>query len=113
MLLQRITIPEIFEDPWFQINYVPACVHEDDEKKNLDDVSAAFDGSEVNIRLPKLEMISSKSVNDSAKFRNSCEQDKMDAERMMPKSSSFINAFQLIAMSNDLDLSGLFEEEVQ
>nr|XP_048333706.1 CBL-interacting serine/threonine-protein kinase 21 isoform X2 [Ziziphus jujuba var. spinosa] len=29
----------------------------------------------------------------------------------VPKSSSFINAFQLIAMSNDLDLSGLFIEE--
>lgn len=28
----------------------------------------------------------------------------------MKKSSSFINAFQLIAMSHDLDLSGLFEE---
>lgn len=26
--------------------------------------------------------------------------------------SSFINAFQLIAMSHDLDLSGLFEEMV-
>lgn len=29
----------------------------------------------------------------------------------IPKSASFINAFQLIAMSNDLDLSGLFVEE--
>lgn len=29
----------------------------------------------------------------------------------MTRSSSFINAFQLIAMSKDLDLSGLFEEE--
>lgn len=28
-------------------------------------------------------------------------------------SQSFINAFQLIAMSSDLDLSGLFEEQVQ
>lgn len=32
-------------------------------------------------------------------------------ETKIPKSSSFINAFQLIAMSNDLDLSGLFEEQ--
>ncbi|KAJ4709375.1 Non-specific serine/threonine protein kinase [Melia azedarach] len=30
-------------------------------------------------------------------------------ESKMPKSPSFINAFQLIAMSQDLDLSGLFE----
>lgn len=28
------------------------------------------------------------------------------------QSPSYINAFQLIAMSNDLDLSGLFEEKV-
>ena len=32
-------------------------------------------------------------------------------EPKMSKSSSFINAFKLIAMSNDLDLSGLFKEE--
>ncbi|XP_043711642.1 CBL-interacting serine/threonine-protein kinase 21-like isoform X2 [Telopea speciosissima] len=32
-------------------------------------------------------------------------------QRGMPKSSSFINAFQLIAMSSDLDLSGLFENQ--
>lgn len=32
-------------------------------------------------------------------------------ENKMTRSSSFINAFQLIAMSKDLDLSGLFEEE--
>lgn len=37
----------------------------------------------------------------------------MNAKRMPLKSSNFINAFQLIVMSNDLDLSGLFEEEVQ
>ncbi|KAK4777960.1 hypothetical protein SAY87_018147 [Trapa incisa] len=79
---KRITIPEIIEDPWYQTNYKPACGFEDD-KKNHDDVNTAFDASE----------------------------DKMDAERTVPTSSNFINAFQLIAMSNDLDLSGLFEEE--
>lgn len=34
-----------------------------------------------------------------------------NAEAKVPH-SSFINAFQLIAMSHDLDLSGLFEEKV-
>ena len=33
------------------------------------------------------------------------------SETETPESSSFINAFQLIAMSHDLDLSGLFEEQ--
>lgn len=34
------------------------------------------------------------------------------AETEETTSPNFINAFQLIAMSNDLDLSGLFEGEV-
>lgn len=33
-------------------------------------------------------------------------------ETVETKSPNFINAFQLIAMSNDLDLSGLFEGKV-
>ncbi|GLT97544.1 hypothetical protein SLE2022_151030 [Rubroshorea leprosula] len=74
----RIKIPEIVEDPWFQTDYVPSCGYICDEKIYLDDVSTAFDSVEDN-----------------------------DAERKMHKSSSFINAFQLIAMSHDL--SGLFE----
>lgn len=78
---RRITISEILEDAWFQENYIPACGGECDAK-NLDDVNAAFDALE-----------------DS------------DAEKTMPKSNNFINAFQLIAMSRDLDLSGLFEEQ--
>ncbi|KAJ4957673.1 hypothetical protein NE237_024784 [Protea cynaroides] len=51
-------------------------------KISLDDANAAFDG---------------------IRAKNN--------ETGMPKPSSFINAFQLIAMSSDLDLSGLFEEQ--
>eukprot|EP00258_Populus_trichocarpa_P032542 XP_024448561.1 CBL-interacting serine/threonine-protein kinase 21 isoform X2 [Populus trichocarpa] len=79
---KRITLPEILEDEWFQIDYVPSSGYECDEKIFLDDVNAAFDADEVNA-----------------------------SETETPKSSSFINAFQLIAMSHDLDLSGLFEEQ--
>ncbi|XP_015877246.1 CBL-interacting serine/threonine-protein kinase 21 [Ziziphus jujuba] len=80
--IRRMTIPEIIESEWFQKDYVPTCCsNECDEKINLDDVNAAF---------------------------NSIEEIK---DTKVPKSSSFINAFQLIAMSNDLDLSGLFIEE--
>ncbi|XP_050272497.1 CBL-interacting serine/threonine-protein kinase 21 isoform X1 [Quercus robur] len=78
----RITIPEIIEDEWFQKDYVPACGYEIDDKIHLDDVNAAFDSIE-----------------------------EIATETKIPKSSSFINAFQLIAMSQDLDLSGLFEEQ--
>ncbi|XP_050375058.1 CBL-interacting serine/threonine-protein kinase 21 isoform X2 [Argentina anserina] len=78
----RLTIPEIIENEWFQKDYVPTCGNDSDEKIYLDDVNSAFDSIEENVMETKL-----------------------------PISSSFINAFQLIAMSNDLDLSGLFEEQ--
>lgn len=44
---QRITIPEIVEDAWFQKDYVPACGYKIDNKIHLDDVNAAFDSTEV------------------------------------------------------------------
>ncbi|XWS52168.1 hypothetical protein CRYUN_Cryun11dG0043800 [Craigia yunnanensis] len=79
---RRITIPEIIEDAWFQTDYTPSSGYESDEKMYLDDVSPAFDTVEV-----------------------------YNAEMRTHKSSNFINAFQLIAMSHDLDLSGLFERQ--
>ncbi|KAF5461773.1 hypothetical protein F2P56_017846 [Juglans regia] len=78
----RMSIPDIVEDKWFQKDYVPACGYECNEKIHLEDVNAAFDSIE--------EIVS---------------------ETNNPNSSSFINAFKLIAMSHDLDLSGLFEEK--
>ncbi|XP_061349925.1 CBL-interacting serine/threonine-protein kinase 21 [Gastrolobium bilobum] len=80
--LKRMTIPDILEDEWFQTDYKPACACEFDQNINLDDYNATFDSIEEKIR-----------------------------ESTISKSSSFINAFQLIAMSQDLDLSGLFEEQ--
>lgn len=80
--VKRITIADIIEDEWFQTDYKPASASESDENINFDDVDVAFNSSEQNI-----------------------------IESTIPKSSSFINAFQLIAMSHDLDLSGLFEEQ--
>ncbi|XP_062164480.1 CBL-interacting serine/threonine-protein kinase 21 [Alnus glutinosa] len=79
---RRVTIPDIVEDEWFQKDYVPSCGYECKEKIHMDDVNAAFDSTE-----------------------------EIATEAKIPKSPSFINAFQLIAMSHDLDLSGLFEEQ--
>ncbi|GMN52151.1 hypothetical protein TIFTF001_021297 [Ficus carica] len=79
---KRITIPEIIDDEWFQKDYIPSCGNERDEIIYLGDVNAAFDSIEEKV-----------------------------TENRITRSSSFINAFQLIAMSKDLDLSGLFEEE--
>ncbi|XP_052873936.1 CBL-interacting serine/threonine-protein kinase 21 isoform X2 [Gossypium arboreum] len=77
---RRITIPEIIEDAWFQTDYTPSCGYEYEGKIDLDDVSVTFDTVE-----------------------------EQNAEMKTHKFSNFINAFQLIAMSHDLDLSGLFE----
>ncbi|XP_047327990.1 CBL-interacting serine/threonine-protein kinase 21 [Impatiens glandulifera] len=79
---KRITTAEIIEDPWFQINYKPTTRIEWDESINLDDVHAAF---------------------GQMKERNETEKEKPH--------STFMNAFQLIALSHDLDLSGLFEQD--
>ncbi|XP_020227350.1 CBL-interacting serine/threonine-protein kinase 21 isoform X3 [Cajanus cajan] len=79
---KRITVPDIIEDEWFQTDYKPAFASDFDHNINLDDVDVAFNSIEENITEPTIS-----------------------------KSSSFINAFQLIAMSEDLDLSGLFEEQ--
>ncbi|KAG9456009.1 hypothetical protein H6P81_000517 [Aristolochia fimbriata] len=79
----RMTIAEILEDEWFQIDYKPSTGFDNDDCLSLDDVNAAFG-----------------SIREST--------DEMEK----PKSPNFINAFQLIAMSNDLDLSGLFEEQI-
>ncbi|GMH13798.1 hypothetical protein Nepgr_015639 [Nepenthes gracilis] len=80
--ITRITVPEIIEDEWFQMNYKPAVRLTFDGKATPDDVSAAFELVEENV-----------------------------AGKSIPKTPGFINAFKLIAMSHDLDLSRLFEEK--
>ncbi|XP_052200446.1 CBL-interacting serine/threonine-protein kinase 21 [Diospyros lotus] len=82
--LKRITMAEIIEDQWFQTDYEPAKRIESDENICLDDVHAAF---------------------------NSIKECESETETKISLAPSFINAFQLIAMSHDLDLSGLFEEQ--
>lgn len=44
--MQRMKIEEIRKDPWFQRNYIPFNLREDEEV-NLDDVQAVFDDIEV------------------------------------------------------------------
>lgn len=45
--IQRMTLCEIIEDEWFQMEYEPAKRIDFDQVINLDDVHAAFDGIEV------------------------------------------------------------------
>ncbi|RWR91378.1 CBL-interacting serine/threonine-protein kinase 21-like protein [Cinnamomum micranthum f. kanehirae] len=82
----RMTVAEIIEDKWFKIDYQPSTGTDHEKSVNLDAFNAAFDGMVV---------------------RTSGSTTNMDKA----PSQSFINAFQLIAMSSDLDLSGLFEEQ--
>ncbi|XP_045814744.1 CBL-interacting serine/threonine-protein kinase 21 isoform X2 [Trifolium pratense] len=79
---KRITISDIIENEWFKKDYQPVRACEFDTIINLDEDSAAFDS------------IEEKTTNST-----------------ITKSSSFINAFQLIAMFQDFDLSSLFEEQ--
>ncbi|XP_027173346.1 CBL-interacting serine/threonine-protein kinase 21 isoform X1 [Coffea eugenioides] len=78
----RITIAEIVDHHWFQMDYEPAEEIGQEEDINVDDVHEAFTSLK-----------------------------ETETEVSVPRASSFINAFQLIAMSNDLDLSRLFEEK--
>ncbi|KAL8136979.1 hypothetical protein V2J09_002980 [Rumex salicifolius] len=79
---KRITIPEITEEKWFQTDYEPTLAEEFVERFDSNDDLAKLD-----------------SVEES------------DRDEVVSKRSGFINAFQLIAMSKELDLSGLFEEK--
>ncbi|KAL2502304.1 CBL-interacting serine/threonine-protein kinase 21 [Forsythia ovata] len=80
--IKRVTIAEILEDQWFQTDYEPVMKIKSDENINMDDFQAVFDIIKGT-----------------------------EAEIMVSRPKSFINAFQLIATSQDLDLSGLFEEQ--
>jgi len=46
-LMQRITIPDIVEDEWFQTDYKPVFASEFDQNINLDDVDVAFNSIKV------------------------------------------------------------------
>ncbi|KAG1364105.1 CBL-interacting serine/threonine-protein kinase 21 [Cocos nucifera] len=73
---------EILENEWFRVDYEPSAGNENDENLNPDDVGNTIDS------------------------RN-----ERTNQTMKGKPHRFINAFQLIAMSSDLDLSGLFHEQ--
>ncbi|KAK3134056.1 hypothetical protein QOZ80_6AG0544480 [Eleusine coracana subsp. coracana] len=82
----RITIEEIRSDPWFKKNYV-AIRRGEDENVNLDDVQAAFDNIE----------------------------DNYVSEEVTPKDAGggplMMNAFEMITLSQGLDLSALFDRQ--
>ncbi|KAL6603851.1 hypothetical protein ACP70R_044212 [Stipagrostis hirtigluma subsp. patula] len=81
----RITIEEIRADPWFKKNYV-AIRRGDDESVSLDDVQAVFDNIE----------------------------DKYVSEEVIHKDGSgplMMNAFEMITLSQGLDLSALFDRQ--
>ncbi|KAL8129688.1 hypothetical protein V2J09_018843 [Rumex salicifolius] len=79
---KRITIPDIMEDEWFQVDYVPAIGKDFVEDTDSNDDTA----SPISI-------------------------EETTTDKSESQSPGFINAFQLIAMSQDLSLSGLFEEK--
>lgn len=79
----RISIEEIRDDQWFRKNYVPVR-HLEDEEVNMDDIHAAFDD-------PLDQKLSGQAGKDD----------------MGPL---LLNAFDLITLSQGLNLSSLFEK---
>ncbi|XP_021755378.1 CBL-interacting serine/threonine-protein kinase 21-like [Chenopodium quinoa] len=80
---KRITVAEILEDEWFQKDYQPTAGIDFQGKNNTDDVVREF-------------------------FKS---QKESSEDVTIAETQGFINAFQLIAMSCDLDLSAMFEEQ--
>eukprot|EP00250_Pteridium_aquilinum_P008718 c18157_g1_i2 orf=830-2152(+) len=77
----RITIPEILENDWFRKGYQPAQFHEE-EASSLEDVVAVFNDSMEHLVTETKE-----------------------------KQPVMMNAFDLISMSEGLNLSSLFEKQ--
>ncbi|KAH7431665.1 hypothetical protein KP509_08G059600 [Ceratopteris richardii] len=77
---QRITMSQIFQDPWFRKGYRPVK-HTAFQNVKLDDVDAVFNES-------KAELV-----------------DEI-------KKPASLNAFELISFNKGLNLSGLFEDEI-
>eukprot|EP00252_Welwitschia_mirabilis_P021837 TRINITY_DN571_c0_g1_i1.p1 TRINITY_DN571_c0_g1~~TRINITY_DN571_c0_g1_i1.p1 ORF type:complete len:378 (-),score=95.30 TRINITY_DN571_c0_g1_i1:503-1636(-) len=76
----RITIPEIMENEWFKKGYKPSEFKEE-EDVNLDDIDAVFSDSKEHLVVEKKEA-----------------------------HPHMMNAFQIISMSQGLNLAKLFEE---
>ncbi|KAH9603917.1 hypothetical protein KSS87_018001 [Heliosperma pusillum] len=80
----RITIPELLEDEWFKVHYMPP-EFDDKDDTSLDDVEAVFQDSEEHHVTEKKE-----------------------EQRQQPTA---MNAFELIAMSKGLNLGNLFDTD--
>ncbi|CAN1216872.1 CBL-interacting serine/threonine-protein kinase 24 [Linum perenne] len=78
----RTGINEIRKDPWFRRNYVPVY-HSEEEQVNLDDVSAVFDDIEDQYVAEKSECAEGRPL--------------------------LMNAFEMITLSQGLNLSALFD----
>jgi len=78
----RIQIQGIKKDPWFRLNYVPIRAREEEEV-NLDDIRAVFDGIEGSYVAENVER------NDEGPL--------------------MMNAFEMITLSQGLNLSALFD----
>ncbi|XP_074281070.1 CBL-interacting serine/threonine-protein kinase 24 [Silene latifolia] len=79
----RITIEGIRSDPWFRVNYIPVRQGIEEEEVNLDDVRAVFDDIE--------------------------DQYVSEQARNLDRGPLVMNAFEMITLSQGLNLSALFD----
>ncbi|KAG0565822.1 hypothetical protein KC19_7G016400 [Ceratodon purpureus] len=78
----RITLAGIRSHPWFKKNYIPVRVNDAEETPDLDDVDSVFDNAQENF-------VNEEDVKDTG--------------------PSMMNAFELISLSQGLNLSALFD----
>ncbi|KAG0609814.1 hypothetical protein M758_7G016100 [Ceratodon purpureus] len=78
----RITLAGIRSHPWFKKNYIPVRVNDAEETPDLDDVESVFDNAQENF-------VNEEDVKDTG--------------------PSMMNAFELISLSQGLNLSALFD----
>ncbi|KAG5543761.1 hypothetical protein RHGRI_016499 [Rhododendron griersonianum] len=112
----RIRIEEIRNDEWFKRGYVPAKLIEY-EDVNLDDVDAVFDDPEVRITCSNVYIITF----DLSRLKVGClglrtidekfdEEDRVDEQYTNADLGPLtLNAFDLIILSQGLNLSSLFD----
>ncbi|CAL9758795.1 unnamed protein product [Musa acuminata subsp. burmannicoides] len=105
--LKRATLSEIIGHEWFRLDCRPCLGHDNDENDSLHSsgVGNRYDLMVLLLLLLLLSCMKALPTHSSLNLLQEATQE------VAGKPWRCINAFRLIAMSNDLDLSGLFQEQ--
>ncbi|URE26469.1 NAF domain [Musa troglodytarum] len=104
---KRATLSEIIGHEWFRLDCRPCLGHDNDESDSLHS-SGVGNRYDLMVLLLLLLLLSCTKASPTHSSLNLLQE---ATQEVAGKPWRCINAFQLIAMSNDLDLSGLFQEQ--